>query len=183
LRQKISNTPLVENISGWNRITSIAVGGLRSVGFDRHTDLLLVVSSQGRGVIDCLSGEKLARDDEEYYEGEEHLEAEGIGLLEGKIIQMTGLFGGGLPLTTEDGWSIKVVCLNWPIEEVLISPPDSYLYGSIHNRTDRFEKVLSDSCIRAVGFSHSGRSLVIATTSDVTIYGRLAQELHSHKKD
>jgi hypothetical protein len=175
LRQKISNAPIVENISSWNLIASVAVGGLRSVGFDRHADLLLVVSSQGRGVIDCLSGEKLARDDEEYYEGEEHLEAEGIGLLQGKIIQMAGLFGGGLPLTTEDGWSIEIVCLNWPIEEVLISQPSSSLYGSINNNADHFEKVFSDSCIRAVGFSHSGQSLVIATTSDVTIYGRLSQ--------
>jgi hypothetical protein len=86
LRQKIRNAPVVKKISGWSLITSISVGGLRSVGFDRHTDVLLVVSSQGRGIIDCRSGEKLARDDEEYFEGEEHLEAEGIGLLQGKII-------------------------------------------------------------------------------------------------
>jgi hypothetical protein len=172
LRQKIRNAPVVKNISGWSLITSISVGGLRSVGFDRHTDVLLVVSSQGRGIIDCRSGEKLARDDEEFFEGEEHLEAEGIGLLQGKIIQMTGLFGGGLPLTTEDSWSIEVVCLNWPTQDVLILPPGSNLYGSIHNHSDRFEKVFSDACIRAVGFSHSGRYFVIATTSDVTIYGR-----------
>ena len=176
LRQKIRNAPLVKNISGWNLITSIAVGGLRSVGFDRHTDLLLVVSSQGRGLIDCLSGKKSARDYEEYYEREEHLEAEGIGLLQSKIIQMTGLFGGGLPLITEDDWSIKVICLDWPIEEVLISPPGSYLYGSTHNHTDHFEKVFSDSWIRAVGFSHSGQSFIIATTSDITIYGRVVRE-------
>jgi hypothetical protein len=172
LRQRIHNAPIVENISDWHQIVSIAVGGLRSVGFDRHVDLLLVVSSQGRGVIDCLSGEKLARDDEEYYEGEEHLEAEGIGLLQGKTIKMAGLFGGGLPLITEDRWSIEIVCLNWPVQEVILIPPGSNLYGSLHNRPDRFEKVFSDASIRAVGFSHSGRSFVIATTSDVTIYGR-----------
>ncbi len=172
LRQKIRNAPIVEKISGWNLVTSIAVGGLRSVGFDRYADLLLVVSSQGRGVIDCLSGKKLSRDDEEYYEGEEHLEAEGIGILKGKIIQMSGLFGGGLPLMTEDFWSIEIICLNWPVQEILILPPDSNLYGSISNHPNHFEKVFSDSCIRAVGFSHSGRSFIIATTSDVTIYGR-----------
>jgi hypothetical protein len=171
-QQKICNAPIVTKISGWQLITSIAVGGLRAVGFDRHADLLLIVSSQGRGVIDCLSGKKIARDDEEYYEGEEHLEAEGIGILEGKTIQMAGLFGGGLPLTTTDDWQLEIVCLNWPIEDLILVTPGSDLYGSTHNYPDRFEKIFSDSCIRAAGFSHSGRSLVIATTSDVTIYGR-----------
>jgi len=52
----------------WNIQTSIPVGGLIAVGFDRHSDNLLIVSHQGRGVVDCCTGEKTARDYEDYYE-------------------------------------------------------------------------------------------------------------------
>ena len=51
----------------WKLVASVAIGGLRSVGFDRNSDNLLVVSSQGRGVLDCITGEKIARDYDEYY--------------------------------------------------------------------------------------------------------------------
>jgi hypothetical protein len=52
----------------------------------------LVVSSQGRGVIDCLTGEKVAPDDEEFYENETSLEAQGIGILSDRTIRMSGLY-------------------------------------------------------------------------------------------
>ena len=44
-----------------------AVGGLTEVAFSRnYNHLLLIISSSGRGVLDCLSGEIIARDYEEY---------------------------------------------------------------------------------------------------------------------
>ena len=47
--------------STWRKVTYLAVGGLTEVGFAGST-LLLVVSHQGRGVVDVASGEMLARD-------------------------------------------------------------------------------------------------------------------------
>ena len=150
----------------------IAVGGLRTIGFDRNSELLLVVSSAGRGVIDCSNGTKIARDDAEYYDGEEFLEAEGIGPLEGKAIRVAGIIGGGLPTNTQDGWSLEVVTLDWPEHEVLLVEPFSSIYDSLYGKQAKFRKIARESELRAFGFSYSGKSLVIASSSDITVYGR-----------
>ena len=47
--------------STWRKVTYLVVGGLTEVGF-ADGPLLLVVSHQGRGVVDLASGELLARD-------------------------------------------------------------------------------------------------------------------------
>lgn len=172
LKRKLMSTQLSAPPSPWQQSSVISVSGLRAVGFDRHSDQLLVVSNQGRSVVDCLSGQKLARDDEEYFEGEEHLEAEGIGPCAGKLFHMAGLHGGGLPTTTEDRWSLEVLTLDWPTKEVLLFEPGSWLYGSLYSKPDNFSKLASESELRACGFSHTGRSLVLATSSDLTIYSR-----------
>lgn len=44
--------------SPWYKVATYAVGGLLGVGYGEATDLLLVISSQGRSVFDCLTGEK-----------------------------------------------------------------------------------------------------------------------------
>jgi hypothetical protein len=111
----------------WRGAGVIAVGGLHAVGFDRRTELLLVVSSAGRGVIDCRTGSKVARESEEYTDYEQYLEAEGIGPLKGRALTMAGLLGGGLPKSTRDGWSIEVVTLAWPVGDILLLEPFSSL--------------------------------------------------------
>jgi len=156
----------------WKPVAKIAVGGLRSVGFDRKSENLLVLSSQGRGVVDCLTGEKVARDYEEFYENEISLESQGIGILSGRKIRMAGLFGGGLPVSTEDGWQLECVTLKWPEQMLILLPPSSHLYGSITGESDTMTKIFEDSCVRAYGFSYTGRSFIIATTSDVTAFAR-----------
>lgn len=179
LKEKLLKLKVESPPSPWQLKSYITVGGLRSVGFDRSSDNLLILSYQGRGVIsrgviNCLTGEKTARDYEDYY-GEKHsryLEAEGIGDLSGKSIRMAGLFGGGLLTSTEDGWQLDSVTLNWPEEMILLVEPDSDLYGSTCNRPDNFTKVEQDATIRAYGFSHTNKSFIIATTSDVAIYSR-----------
>ena len=50
--------------SAWRKVTYLAVGGLTEVGF-ADGSLLLVISHQGRGVVDLASGELLARDRQE----------------------------------------------------------------------------------------------------------------------
>ncbi|AFY56705.1 hypothetical protein Riv7116_4276 [Rivularia sp. PCC 7116] len=155
----------------WQLKSVIAVGGLCSVGFDRDTDNLLIVSHSGRGVVDCSTGEKTTRDREYYYENQ-YLEAEGIGCLSGKMISMAGLLGGGLPVSTDDDWSLESVTVNFPEEMILLVEPGSDLYGMTYNRPDNFTKIEQRETIRAYGFSYTGQSFIIATSSDVTIYNR-----------
>jgi hypothetical protein len=172
LQEKLLSLNIEEVPDPWKLVETFVVGGLRSVGFDRESEDLLVVSLQGRSVIDCLTGEKVARDYEEYYENEKRLEAQGIGILSERIIRMSGMFGGGLPRITKDGWQLECVTLKWPEQMLILLPPSSDLYGSVTGHPDTMTKIFEDSCIRAYGFSYTGRSLIIATTSDVTVYGR-----------
>jgi hypothetical protein len=172
LQKKLLSLNIEEVPNPWKLVATFAVGGLRSVGFDRESEKLLVVSSQGRGVIDCLTGEKVARDYEEFYEGETSLEAQGIGILRDRTIRMSGLFGGGLPSITEDGWQIECVTLKWPEQMLILLPPGSSLYGSVNGHPDTMTKIFEDSCIRAYGFSYTGRVFIISTTSDVTVFVR-----------
>jgi hypothetical protein len=86
----------------WTQHSIFAIGGLIQVGFAPQSDYLLVVSHQGRGVFDCVSRQKLARDANDAFD-ESELTAEGIGLLAGQKIRTAGLFGGSLPTTTADG--------------------------------------------------------------------------------
>ncbi|MGL5833021.1 MAG: hypothetical protein ACRC1Z_07280 [Waterburya sp.] len=172
LQKKLLSLNILETPDPWKLVAIFTVGGLRSVGFDRESDNLMIVSLQGRGVIDCLTGEKVARDYEEFYENEKSLEAQGIGILSDHIIRMSGLFGGGLPNMTEDGWQIECVTLKWPEQMLILLPPSSNLYGSVTGHPDTMTKIFEDSSIRAYGFSYTGRSLIIATTSDVTIFTR-----------
>jgi hypothetical protein len=164
----ISNPPIP-----WKLLASVAIGGLRSVGFDRNSDNLLVVSSQGRGVLDCITGEKIARDYDEYYENEVYLEAEGIGALSNKIIRMSGLCGGGLPISTKDSWTLESVTLNWPEQMIILLPPNSFLYGSLSRHKDDMTKVAEDSCVIAYGFSYTGQTFIVATTSEINIFNRV----------
>jgi hypothetical protein len=172
LQEKLLSLNIDEVPDPWRLVATFAVGGLRSVGFDRESENLLVVSSQGRGVIDCLTGEKVAQDYEEFYENETSLEAQGIGILSDHTIRMSGLFGGGLPCITEDGWQIECVTLKWPEQMLILLQPSSHLYGGVTGHPDTMTKIFEDSCIRAYGFSYTGRSFIIATTSDVTVFVR-----------
>ncbi len=172
LKEKLLSLSIGQVPDPWKRVATLAVGGLRSVGFDRESENLLVVSSQGRGVIDCLTGEKVARDYEEFYGNETRLEAQGIGILSDRTIRMSGLFGGGLPSITEDGWQLECVTLKWPEQMLILLPPSSHLYGSATGDSDTMTKVFEDSCIRAYGFSYTGRSFITATTNDLTVFAR-----------
>ena len=156
----------------WQKVRTIAVGGLLSVGFDRESDLLLIVSSAGRGVVDCRSGQRIARDDGEYYQDQTYLEAVGIGPLRGKTLRVSGLFGGSLPITAKDGWSIQVITLDWTVDDILLLEPYASLYDPLNGKRSRFHKIGSELELRACGFSYSGHSFVVATSSEITVYGR-----------
>lgn len=52
----------------WKQTLLGSVGGLLNVGFISDTDYLIVVSHNGRGIFECSSGKKVARDHGDYWE-------------------------------------------------------------------------------------------------------------------
>lgn len=160
-------------ITPWRRLGVIAVGGLSSAGFADHSDLLLLISSAGRGVIDCISAQKVARDEDDYYPDAGSLEADGIGPLEGQSIRMAGPAGGGLTRATHDGWGIELHPLSWPEEELFLCPPGHTMLWEPTGTAPALVKLRPlPSTLIAFGFSPTGKSLIIATSSDVEIYSR-----------
>jgi hypothetical protein len=155
-------------------IRKLAVGGLTYVGFAPGTDLLLIISSAGRSVIDCTTGERLARDYEAYgnWLDEAALEAIGIGPLEGQRIRITGIGGGGLSLGTPDGFCLYVFPLHWPINLVVLTSNWRSPYELNDGREVPFLKIAEEHELRAFGFSQTGRSLIVATSSDLLVWSR-----------
>ncbi len=51
----------------WQKGNTWSIGGVREIGFKSNTDLLMVLSSQGRGIFDCMKDKKIGRDHFDYY--------------------------------------------------------------------------------------------------------------------
>src|SRR5262249_9130212 len=106
LLKHLQTLPIQPPPPPWQRIETFAVGGLLAVGYAEPSDLLLGISTAGRAVFDCQSGARIARDRsaaEQYYD-EIALTAQGFGPLEGHILRIAGMWGGGLPIATRDAW-------------------------------------------------------------------------------
>jgi hypothetical protein len=169
VRDRIRAAPVTSPPQPWKLLGGSAVGGLTEVGFADDSDLLLVVSSQGRGVFDCQTGERVARDrvepDDGWYDGR-RLRAFGIGPLEGRLIRLAGLHGGGLPNWGRDGWWVDSITLEWPDVNLLLGGP----WGWIFDEETPFVKLAVEREVRAFGFSDTGESFVIATSSDLSVF-------------
>ena len=149
----------------WVRGPVFAVGGLFQVGFASSQDLLLVHSSQGRGLFDAVSGIRLARDYVEPMDtfDRKQLTAAGFDVLEGQSVRMAGLFGGCLVQTTVDKFWLEENSPEWPARRVIMTTPD------------RSRAVVGEDgpCeLRAFGFSDTGRSFVIATSCELMLFKR-----------
>jgi hypothetical protein len=143
--------------STWRKVTYLPVGGLTEVGF-ADGPLLLMVSHQGRGVVDLASGELLARDRQEsgaWFDAGGRA-ALGIGPLEGAWIGVCGLAGGRLPDATADGWQARVSG-----DRVTVSAPGRQPV-----------EVSEGEEMRAFGFSPDGTAFIIATSLGLAIYRR-----------
>ncbi|HEX8606076.1 MAG TPA: hypothetical protein VF774_25765 [Pseudoduganella sp.] len=162
-----SSTP-----QGWQQTGTFAIGGLSDIGFSKNFELLLIISSSGRGVIDCTTGEKIARDDE--VDGDWYLpsmlQCQGIGPLKTETVQIAGLQGGGLPISNQFGESLTLVSPSWPRSDLIFCAPGKS--PLIEGHQTGCEIVGSYYEVRAFGFSWTGNSFVIATSSDVVAFKR-----------
>ena len=149
------------------QMRTFAVGGLWAVGFGANSDLLLVISVNGRGVFDCVSGERVARDpsDDDAYD-EDSETAAGIGPLAGARIEICGANGGivtrrRLPLTTHDGWVVAKT------DEMIVLRAEHAEWTTIAEVEE----------LSAIGFSPTGRSLVAAESHTLHVWSRSVGDL------
>lgn len=130
------------------------------------------MSQAGRGVFDGRSGRQLARDrvDAAPFVDEITLTARGIGPLDEQRVRIAGVYGGGLPTGTRDGWHVQAVPTPWPDYAVVLEAPGTSLWQD----AEQVVKVaLLDVCeLRAYDFSELGTSFVVASSCDITLCGR-----------
>ncbi len=162
----------------WNLKNTFAIGGLENVGFACNRDILLVLSSQGQGIFDCLNGNKIARkkDEADWWKefNEETNTIRGFDGLENEIVKTCGLYGDDiLKKSTKDGWTL-IISEPQPDDK----PFEKYLIRKIYlvNSETREEIFVGKdgACeLRAFGFSDTGNSFIIALSCDLTIYSRV----------
>ncbi|MHC0429686.1 hypothetical protein ACX6XY_05780 [Streptomyces sp. O3] len=181
-RDRYLGAPVMPAPAPWQPVLDhrIPVGGLLGIGFAVHPDtghdLVMVVSHDGHGLFDAVTGEKIARDrdpDPATSTPDAHpdLACPGLGPVAGTEIRVAGLFGGGLHSTTPDGWTVDVVSPDWPRHRVILSADGGANSGAAG---DTWWHVFhSDySELRTAGFSPTGLTLAVATSSDLTLWTR-----------
>ncbi|MEU9861366.1 hypothetical protein AB0D99_10845 [Streptomyces sp. NPDC047971] len=182
LRNRFLAAPQVAPPAPWRSVFEACapVGGLVGIGFgtdpESGGDLVMVVSHSGHGLFDALTGERIARDPDPEPDGDlpdgPDLSCPGPGPLAGTRVRIAGLYGGGLHTTAPGGWHVEVVAPDWPHERVLLCAPGGRPHSGPHGEGwwHVFHSRWSE--LRAVGFSPSGRTLAVATSSDLTLWSR-----------
>ena len=171
----LADAQILHSAGPWRHVTTLAVGGLNAVGFERTSEVMLVTSINGQSVIAGETGDVIYR----------NRDADGLDVaaLKGTRLDhpaderfdMAGLFGGGLRRMTDDGWSIEAVH-----GAAVIHPPDA----SIHVLSPKWARHAKDATfhllepageeLRVIGFSWTGRTAITATPSTLRIWGRPA---------
>lgn len=159
----------------WTHKNTFAIGGLENIGFVNESDNLVVLSSQGKGIFNCVNGEKIFRSDEEWWKDFDQTNStvKGFDFLKGIKIKTGGLHAEDfLSKKTNDDWKI-VASEKQPDDH----PFEKYLVTKIFlNSPDNSEKFFickDGACeLRAFGFSETGKSLVVATSCELVIWSR-----------
>jgi len=158
----------------YKHLNTFAIGGLQSVGYVNEGDNLIVLSSQGRGIFNCLTGEKIFRDDYDWWRDfdPESSSVKGFGGEVGKMIKTYGLYNPNeqMPQQTADGYKLS---LTQPQPD---DPPfEKYLVQSIFiaHQEDKIFVSKDGPCeFRAFGFSETRNSFIVASSCDLVIWGK-----------
>lgn len=162
----------------WIHKNTFAIGGLENVGYASEQDLLIILSSHGQGVFDCIKGERIARqnNDSDWWQNFNQVtnSIAGFDVLENIEISTYGLYGGDhLPKATTDGWTLTI-----SKSEADDKPFENYLVQKIYlvspDKKEKIFVVKDGACeLRAFGFSDTGKSFIVALSCDLTIYSRI----------
>lgn len=115
LREKFLSVPVIPPPAPWRRILDrrTPIGGLLGIGFalapDDGRDLVMVVSVDGHGLFDAVTGEKIARDrdpEDSIPDAVWDLSCPGLGPLAATRVHIAGLFGAACtpPPRTAGPW-------------------------------------------------------------------------------
>ena len=170
LQNLVNQTKIVDEPNGWKKST-FAIGGLTEIGFSKHNpNLLLVISSQGRGIIDCEKNELIERDNDTNWDwiNSYEMTSQGIGVLSDEIICVSGLHGGGLPLMNKNGDGLLYMATEWPTIDLIFEPNFKSIYKE--NEANECFRIFHDCELRTYGFSYDGETFIIATSSEINIY-------------
>ncbi|MGW1727770.1 hypothetical protein ACWCQK_33260 [Streptomyces sp. NPDC002306] len=192
MRNRLLAAPVVPAPEPWRpvfeREYGVPVGGLLGIGFatdpDTGRDLVMVVSNDGHGLFDAVTGEKTARDrnpapEDSTPDAVADLSCPGLGPITGSRVRISGLFGGGLHTTTEDGWTLEVVTPAWPNERILLSIDGGLPHTGPHGEEWWHIFHSNYSTFRVAGFSPSGRTIAVATSSDLSLWSRSTDGRHA----
>ncbi len=169
---------VADNFEPWKLTVASPVGGACALGFDRNSESLLVVSSNGQSVFDCTSGKRVYRNRDD--DGYDPLTLEGRRLddPDASPFQMSGSLGGGLLTTTPDGWHIDTLQLDWPRTYCILQPPQASIYF-LHEKWREYRKDASYHVVKsklgspiAFGFSWTGKTLVWCDRVDLFAWTR-----------
>ncbi len=161
----------------WRLVAHRAVGGLTEVGFVRDTAHLVIISTNGQGVLDCVTGDMIHRDRTQDGFDARSNRARNLADPDGPLVDMAGLSGGGLMNVTPDGWTARMFPLDWPRVHCILEPPGASIdfvhpKWRGHDKDARFYVVRHDYEPRVFGFSYSGQNLVWADSSDLIVWSR-----------
>ena len=173
---EIRRLPITTPPLPWIRLPLPIIGGLVEVGFSKMSDFLLVISHNGRGVFDCSTGKRVARDDSPLdntatWHDYTRLQAQGIGPISSEMVSLSGLWGGDLPKQTQDGWQSETLVLDRPDQTLILQSPEQ---KSIWDTCSTLCVTIigRESEVRAFGFSYSGKNIVLATSDSLLLWKR-----------
>ena len=170
----LEKIPAAESPKGWTRKGYFSIGGFLYFGFAESSDIMLVISANGRGLFDLSKNEKIARDHSSDFPLDETLLiSKGFDILEGETIKLAGKFGGSiLPVSNKSLETLVRVSPLYPCEDIIFQPPYENCFAD-----GRFKNISSDNCVRlyrgflyCYGFSFSGKYFVIADEGGITYW-------------
>lgn len=162
----------------WRMVAAAPLEGALECGFVRAADRLLVLSSRGRVLFDCVTGALMTENGTEARPGvgwwdSPNLRCRGIGRDALEWVRMAGIWGGGLSRQTEDGWRLEHlqvgVFTDW---QVALCPPGSNLAQPERRKGCVELELPGRADPLAIGFSPTGRSLVYLDRNELFMWSR-----------
>lgn len=153
----------------WEHLVTIAVGGLENIGF-ANSGNIIVLSSQGRGIVDSSIGQKIFRDNRNWWEDfiEDEKAIPGFGGEEDAVIKLSGLHTEDfLQKATADGWSL------FAEGSFHGAIPINKFYLRHVDYSEPIPVAEDGPCeVRAYGFANNEETMVIATSCELIVWIR-----------